>query len=196
MTAEDTPQGRMAASIANARRLHEEAPYADEVAAEEAAEDTSPPWLSPEGQAFVEISDEMSRQLATWGLQNHDPFAYLAILTEEVGEAAQAAVKARFESGVLDRLDEELVQVAAVAVSALLCLRRGEWRWGRPGIEIHEGVPDCSRPPEELHARALELALVGLSEDSQSSAAWLRASQVLEKVARERVARDRVELPF
>lgn len=159
------------------------------------AEDTSPPGLSPEGQAFMEVRDEMARQRATWGEQNHDPYAYLVILMEEVGEASQAAVKAQFEGGSIDRYEEELVQVAAVAVSMILSHRRGKWRWGRPGIPLHEGVPDDSRPVEERHARELELALVALAEDPNLSA-WAQASEVLKKVSDDRIARDRGELPF
>ena len=81
-----------------------------------------------------EIADEQLRQIRKFGLQNHHPFVYLAILTEEVGEAAQAAVDTFFpktpdaREQELKHLREELIQVAAVAKSFVECLDRAEWR--------------------------------------------------------------------
>jgi NTP pyrophosphatase (non-canonical NTP hydrolase) len=67
---------------------------------------------------------ERHAQDAKWGEQNHDDFIWTAILTEEVGEAAQAALHAKF--GGHGDLREELVQVAAVALAWLECMdRRG-----------------------------------------------------------------------
>jgi NTP pyrophosphatase (non-canonical NTP hydrolase) len=80
---------------------------------------------------LAEVKTERQRQDAKWGEQNHDPFAYLAILTEEVGEAAQAAVQARFEGGDPARFRHEIVQVAAVAVAIVECVDRGLWAWAR-----------------------------------------------------------------
>jgi len=75
---------------------------------------------------FAEVSKERDRQEAKWGEQNHEPFTWLAILGEEVGEANQAAVQAFFDRDVekWKRYDKELVQIAAVAVSMLECLAR------------------------------------------------------------------------
>lgn len=36
------------------------------------------------------VADERNRQNEKWGAQHHDPTMWLAILMEEVGEAAQA----------------------------------------------------------------------------------------------------------
>lgn len=87
-----------------------------------------------------EVSAERERQNDKWGEQNHDPFLYLAILTEEVGEAAQAAIHARF-GGRFSVADyrTELVQIAAVAVAAIECVDRGRWDWG--GHQLSQSDP-------------------------------------------------------
>jgi len=73
-----------------------------------------------------EIREERWSQDAKWGEQNHDPFKWLSILMEEVGEAAQAAVQAEMEPGKLTWVDYrmEMIQVAAVAVSMVECFDR------------------------------------------------------------------------
>lgn len=81
-----------------------------------------------------EVLDERIRQDAKWGDQSgNSDFVWIAVLTEEVGEAAQAALKAHFENGVdhaeMRHLREELIQVAAVAVAHVEALDR---RPGRP----------------------------------------------------------------
>lgn len=80
-----------------------------------------------------DVVGERIRQEAKWGRQNHDPFVYLAILGEEVGECCKAAVEAKFTTAdhakriLLDDLRQELIQTAAVAVAFVECLDRGEW---------------------------------------------------------------------
>jgi len=79
------------------------------------------------------IDDVIAERVAQdrkWGEQNHDPFCYLAILMEEVGELAQAAVQARFEGGDGHFIRMEAIQVAAVALAIVECLDRGQWEWG------------------------------------------------------------------
>lgn len=76
--------------------------------------------------AFRLIMAERSRQNDKWGEQNHDAFTWLAILSEEVGELAQAALHDQFGGSHAGTLETELVQVAAVAVQWLECLRRQE----------------------------------------------------------------------
>lgn len=83
-----------------------------------------------------EVEFERERQDQKWGEQNHDPFAYLAILGEEVGEANKAAIEARvwraadWDVTKLTDYRNELVQVAAVAVAAIECLDRETWHKG------------------------------------------------------------------
>jgi len=78
-----------------------------------------------------DILRERNRQDKKWGEQNHDPVMYLAILVEEVGEFAQAALHNKFggSQGSLEHLREEAIQVAAVAMAIVECLDREKWRW-------------------------------------------------------------------
>ena len=65
-----------------------------------------------------DVLNERMSQHDTWGEQNHDDSLWLAVLMEEVGEAATAVVSAAAhgEHREVGRLRDELVQVAAVAV--------------------------------------------------------------------------------
>lgn len=98
---------------------------------------------------LVEVRRERTRQHDKWGEQNHDDGWWTAILAEEVGEAAQAALQAHFPddgSKTLDDLREELIQVAAVAVAWIEAIDR------RPSGE-HEHVIDgdfCSTCKERV----------------------------------------------
>ena len=84
-----------------------------------------------ERKVLEEVQEEMERQDAKWGEQNHDPFLYLTILSEEIGEVAQAALDLRYPGGKKPGdLRFELIQVAAVAASMVECLDREKWRWG------------------------------------------------------------------
>lgn len=69
-------------------------------------------------QAIHLVVQERQQQDEKWGLQRHSWPEWITILTEEVGEAAQAANNEHWHpDGDLSRLKEELVQVAAVAVA-------------------------------------------------------------------------------
>lgn len=69
-----------------------------------------------------EVIEEQKRQYEKWGEQNHDPFKYLSILVEEVGEVAKAILEHDTEM-----IGIELIQTAAIAVSFVECLdRKGE----------------------------------------------------------------------
>lgn len=81
------------------------------------------------GTVLEDVIEERHRQDAKWGEQNHDPFAYLTILMEEVGEASQAALHDRFGGPKAGTFRAEMVQVAAVAVAIIECIDRGKWRW-------------------------------------------------------------------
>jgi NTP pyrophosphatase (non-canonical NTP hydrolase) len=85
---------------------------------------------------FKEIEDERIRQNEKFGEQNHDPFKWLCILGEEVGEVSRAVCEAHdwktksFPVANAEQLKNyraELIQVAAVAVSMIQCLDRGKW---------------------------------------------------------------------
>lgn len=66
---------------------------------------------------YDEVAQERAAQDQVFGQQDHDPFTYLSILGEEVGEAHAAAVDARFNGEPWHDYRTELIQVAAVAVA-------------------------------------------------------------------------------
>lgn len=81
--------------------------------------------------AFAEVVLERKRQTILWGIQSFDdPIKWLGILTEEVGEVAQAINETTLknatkkEKGGLENIKKELVQVAAVAISAIEDINR------------------------------------------------------------------------
>ena len=86
----------------------------------------------PNKDVVSEVIAEKDRQKELWGEQNHNPHIYMGILVEEVGEAAQALNEFYFkgEPKELAHHREELVQVAAVAISAIECIDRDKWDRG------------------------------------------------------------------
>jgi NTP pyrophosphatase (non-canonical NTP hydrolase) len=82
-------------------------------------------------KALTDVLEERKHQEEKWGEQNHNPYTYLAILQEEVGEYAQACLQTQFggKHGGLDHMREEAVQVAAVALAIVECLDRHKWSW-------------------------------------------------------------------
>ena len=78
------------------------------------------------------VAVERIKQDAKWGEQNHDHLAWLAILAEEFGEVGECVTKAcvppigNDADQWLDLLEYELVQVAAVCVAWVECIRRTE----------------------------------------------------------------------
>ena len=82
-----------------------------------------------EADGLRDVLAERGRQDAKWGEQDHDPFTYLTVLIEEVGEFAQAALHARFGGKAAEKLREEAVHSAAVALAIVECIDRGKWKW-------------------------------------------------------------------
>lgn len=70
------------------------------------------------------IADERARQDEKWGVNNYHDFAWLSILIEEIGEVGEAIQDEYFNNENPGCLEKELVQVAAVAVQWLECIRR------------------------------------------------------------------------
>lgn len=66
------------------------------------------------------IRAERIRQDTKWGVQNHPPLGWIAILVEEVGEAAKGVLE-----GSSFKYRDEMIQVAAVAIAAIESLDRG-----------------------------------------------------------------------
>lgn len=90
-------------------------------------------------KVLQEIREERMRQNNKFGDQSHNPIEWIAILTEEVGEAAKEAVDHHFKYPVnkgdnppnifdqkmrLRDYRKELIQVAAVAVQMVEDLDR------------------------------------------------------------------------
>lgn len=88
-----------------------------------------------------EIKQERKRQNKKWGEQNHNLVEWMAILTEEHGEAGKEALEYHFaaqelavdlpenKEAFLKKLKAyrtELIQVAAVAVSMIESVERNE----------------------------------------------------------------------
>jgi NTP pyrophosphatase (non-canonical NTP hydrolase) len=70
------------------------------------------------------VIKERERQNLKWGEQNHDPITWSAILSEECGEFAQAALRHKFGGPAAAGLREEAIQCAAVALQIVECLDR------------------------------------------------------------------------
>lgn len=68
---------------------------------------------------FEDIRQERELQDSKWGQQDHDPFIWLAILGEEVGEVNKAVLENFWDDDEMENYREELVQVAAVCVAAI-----------------------------------------------------------------------------
>ena len=68
------------------------------------------------------VEKERGRQLKKWGPQTHTSAEWMAILMEEVGEAAQAVCQIWIDGGPAEDVMEELVEVAAVAEAAYVDL--------------------------------------------------------------------------
>jgi NTP pyrophosphatase (non-canonical NTP hydrolase) len=81
---------------------------------------------------LMAIKAEGMKQDAKWGEQNHAPEVWLSILSEEVGELAQAMLADRFDSGRNEKLHDshhdsmetEAIQVAAAAAHFVEFLAR------------------------------------------------------------------------
>ena len=79
------------------------------------------------------VREERERQNIKWGVQNHTPEWWLAILMEEVGELAQAILETHFDKnpehltkGGIVNIRKEAVQCAAVALAMIECIDRND----------------------------------------------------------------------
>ena len=70
-------------------------------------------------EAIMLVRAERERQVTKWGKQRHDVFTWMTILTEEVGEAAKAAIDEMFGGKRKGMFGMEMIQVAAVAVQII-----------------------------------------------------------------------------
>jgi NTP pyrophosphatase (non-canonical NTP hydrolase) len=111
---------------------------------------------TPEIEAVIA---ERKKQDEKWGVQNHGPDGWLAILIEEVGEVAKAIL----EGSALKYCDE-LTQVAAVAVAALECANRGSLEIGSL-VKAQQELKKAIRDRDELWCKSLihELDTTGIA---------------------------------
>ena len=76
-------------------------------------------------EVLREVSNERYEQEKKWGVQNHRCDLFYTILGEEVGEVGKAICEwLILKKGSREHIEEELVQVAAVAVAMVESLRR------------------------------------------------------------------------
>jgi NTP pyrophosphatase (non-canonical NTP hydrolase) len=100
---------------------------------------------------FKQIKVERETQNNKWGEQNHLPIEWIAILTEEVGEASKEALDYHFKNKPkgdvsLELAQEmrlhdyrcELVQIAAVVVQMIESFDRNQFN----ELSIRAGTPE------------------------------------------------------
>lgn len=117
-------------------------------------------------RVIADIRAERERQDEKWGVQNHDPFTWLAILGEEKGEADQAALEHRFSGKPSSDYRKELVETAAVAVAAVECYDRHA-----PSGHVYLAGPIRSCAPGEVHDWREEATLLLVNQVSNPAKA-------------------------
>lgn len=75
--------------------------------------------LDATGAVLADVTAERRRQTQKWGVQSLTWPEWILVLTEEVGEAAQAVNDCHWHGAGIDHLREELLHVAAVAVQII-----------------------------------------------------------------------------
>jgi len=74
------------------------------------------------------VERERMRQDDKWGIQNHMPYVWLAILGEEYGELQQAILERSFGDKEWADIEKEIIQCAAVLKAMWECAQRNpEW---------------------------------------------------------------------
>lgn len=117
-------------------------------------------------QQMQKVRNERERQNHKWGVQIHNPLAWLLILGEEVAEAAQEVTP---KGGTTDHYTTEVVQCAAVAVAMLEseAIKAG----GRPNSNWSESLADERGPQVTALFKAFGLVCRGILEDNQEQEA-------------------------
>lgn len=108
-------------------------------------------------EALDMVLAERTMQENKWGPQDHDPITWLAILTEEVGEFAEASLGHRFQGESRHHITEKIVQAAAVGLATTAAMLRKLWRFSVPiypaQINTEETQSYCRG--EEMSARGV-----------------------------------------
>ena len=66
------------------------------------------------------VAEESMQQIKKWGVQDHEPFAWLAFATEELGELSEAMSEWIYREGLAENVVKEAIQAAT------LCLKIAE----------------------------------------------------------------------
>lgn len=79
------------------------------------------------------VNDQIMINESKWGIQNHKPLEYLAILGEEVGEVNKAVLENHFkdryypEAAGWQEVENELIDVIATAYAMIDSMKRNKW---------------------------------------------------------------------
>src|SRR5687768_8043807 len=85
-----------------------------------------------QNNAIADITAERRRQDEQWGVQNHHPAYWLAILGKQVGQLGSAILNREWADWTESKrradqkLRDEAVQIAAVALALIECIDAGE----------------------------------------------------------------------
>jgi len=74
-------------------------------------------------RTIKDIQKERTKQNEKWGKQEHHPYLWNTILGEEVGEVNKASLDFFNAVDTQKHLEEEIIQVIAVGVAYLECIR-------------------------------------------------------------------------
>ena len=66
------------------------------------------------GQVMPLVWRENTKQLEKWGIQDHEPFTWLAFATEELGETSQAISEWLYRGGDSSQVVKEAIQTATL----------------------------------------------------------------------------------
>lgn len=104
--------------------------------------------MSEDSRVLSRVLAERARQETKWGEQNHDDGVWLAILTEEVGEAAQGFLAESFDPSDHGnaQVEEEVVHVAAVAINWLGAIERRRRFAGQVNAALADDCVAASGP--------------------------------------------------
>jgi NTP pyrophosphatase (non-canonical NTP hydrolase) len=113
--------------------------------------------MNNQEKIIEEIKQERIIQDDKFGEQNWSPIEWIAILAEEVGEAAKEANDYRWNPQKFNRSNyrNELIQVAAVALSMVECLDR------------NKPCPRCEVNPQQEGGRACNDCIEEMAHDEE-----------------------------
>ena len=99
-------------------------------------------------RVMMDVQEERIEQDATWGRQDYVPERWLTILTEEIGELAEAILETVFDNGPEARekggyrnIRKEAVQSAAVLVAMIESMDRTTAAQEKGDLACPHGVP-------------------------------------------------------